>query len=195
MNPNDLSLTLALAALVGFGAATVLELRDMLRGRGIQPRWLLLAFSAAFLLSSYLLTQTPAPVATQQEEPTPTGTPTSPWPTGTPDESGCSDFYDALCETDRQLQHYIDEQGLQIAAIQTFVWQPTMTAQPTATPYPTIIPTVMPTATPDPMCKACLVSSDCPSGLRCYKCSDKINRCVRSISPNGDCTNCRNAGR
>ena len=51
------------------------------------------------------------------------------------------------------------------------------------------------TPTPTPaLCQRCLTNADCPEGYTCRTCATCYQLCVRIVSPNGDCTNCLNAG-
>ena len=52
---------------------------------------------------------------------------------------------------------------------------------------------VTPTPTPV-LCQRCLTNADCPEGYTCRTCATCYQLCVRIVSPNGDCTNCLNAG-
>ena len=136
---------------------------------------------ALMIVCAYALTVTPSPDSLPRavEEP---------WPTETP--WTCNDlmpWVHTLLDQVAQGQHHVEELGLQMDAIATYIWR-----DPTNTPE---IPDSTPTPTPAPiMCRRCEYESECGEGYKCYRCSDGLGRCVRREMPNGDCQNCVNAG-
>jgi hypothetical protein len=92
--------------------------------------------------------------------------------------------------------------GVLPTSVPTLPSSPTATERPTATPTTPMVtrsPTATPSLTPTPsagkaLCSRCAVgSSPCAPGLVCYDCNVDGFRCVPANSPNGGCTNCRNA--
>ncbi len=167
---NPWAIALVFVALFACIVDAVMTLRDKLYGLAVF--YILLA-----IMFAYALTQIPAPVSVRQEQPTP-------YPTATP-ASGWQDFYDALVVTDAQLD-------FRLAAVETYIWSPTVTPNYPATPVSS--PTSTPTATPA-ICKPCSYDGECGPGLRCYLCADKHGRCVLSGFANSSCRTCIETGR
>lgn len=186
-NPAVIAVAFFLLIFAGALAAGLFQL--WLESRGLDPnkaheyRTILGVVLGIGIMLAFSFATTPAPVTTRQEtEPTPTLA--APWPTGTPEESGWHDFYDALVVTDAQHDYRIGVLETAEAAPTNYPVTPVSSATPMATATPV-----------SKLCAPCALASDCDLNQTCYQCGqDKKWRCVWTVLRNGTCTQCINAG-